>query len=222
MNNYNAMDIIILLIIFSSIIIGLLRGLISEVVSLITLIAAFAVAIYFTSPLVAKFTSTATVQHMVSQTSNSMGVNTAQPVSYMAFALCFAVLFVATLLAGLIIRALINVAFATGVVGIGNRIFGGVFGFVRGILIAIVIIFLIQLSPLSSESWWQQSKLVPQFRPAIAWLGNIVSPTLANIKAKLGSSMENLTGGGSANTAPTTSTAPTNNTTNTTNKNKSK
>ncbi len=185
MESINFVDIIILLIFLISIIIGFGRGLISEVLSIIILIAAFAVAIYFTTPLANYFTNLEYVKHAVSQSSS-----TPQPASYIAIAISFALLFIATIIVGAILKALLNLVVTGSVLGIGNRILGGIFGLVRGFLIIVFIIFLVQLSPLSNEQWWQQSKFVPQFQPAIAWLTNIVSPTLSNFKEKFAPAME--------------------------------
>jgi len=190
----NIVDILILVIIFLSIMIGFARGLISEVLSLATLIAAFAIAITFTNSLATFFTSTATVQGVVSQTSNAIGTSTAQPISYATLGLSFALLFVATLIVGSIIKMLLNLVFQRGILGFGNRILGAGFGFVRGLLLCLVIIFLVQLSPLANESWWLQSRYVPYFQSEVVWLGSVVSPALENLKSTFGSVVQDATG----------------------------
>ena len=192
MSNLNWVDYIVLAIFFFSILAGLTRGLVREVVSLVTLIAAFAVAIMFSSQLAAVFTNTAVVQSVVNQASGAIGVNTAQPVSYMALGISFGLLFAGTVIVGAIIGYCLNIAFQTGILGIGNRLLGAVFGLARGFIINLVIIFLVQLSPLSSEAWWQQSYFVGVFQPAVVWLGDFVSPSLANLKAKFGQTFQNV------------------------------
>ncbi|MBX3709250.1 MAG: CvpA family protein [Gammaproteobacteria bacterium] len=189
----NVVDIAILVIFFVSILIGFGRGFISEALSLLTLIAAFVVAIMFTNTLAAYFTSTTMVQEVVNSTTTAVGTSTAQPISYMALGISFGILFAATVIVGGIIKALLNLMFQRGILGFGNRIFGGIFGFFRGYLINLVLIFLVQLSPLASQPWWQHSQYVPKFQPQVVWLGNIVSPALSDLKSTFAPAIQEVT-----------------------------
>lgn len=186
-------DVLIIVIIGLSILMGFARGFISEVISLLSLIAAIFIAVTFTNPLATYFTGTETVRGVVSQTSSVIGVSTAQPVSYVAIGISFAILFVVVLIIGAIIKMILNLAFQTGILGFGNRILGAGFGFVRGLLFVMVFIFLVQLSPLAQQSWWQQSRYVPLFQPSVVWLASIVSPALENLKNTFGNSIEGAT-----------------------------
>lgn len=188
----NFIDLIILAIFVFSALVGFGRGLIGEVISLLTLIAAFAIAIMFASPLSQVFTTSSVVQSAVTQSTSTIGMNTAQPVSYLALALSFGLLFAATCIVGAVLKTILNLAFNVGILGIGNRILGAGFGLVRGYLINLVLIFLVQLSPFSSEPWWQQSKFVNDYQPSVAWLGSIVSPALTNLKARVGTAVQSV------------------------------
>lgn len=192
LSHLNWIDYIILGILFFSMVIGFARGLVKEIISLVTLIAAFVVAILFASPLASAFTDSASVQNAVNQASNTIGANTAQPVSYAAIGLSFAVLFAGTIIIGWIIGLLVNLAFKTGILGFGNRIFGAVFGFCRGVLFNIVLIFLVQLTFFASDAAWQKSQLINLFQPGVKWLGELVSPTLDNLKAKVNSTLDSV------------------------------
>jgi membrane protein required for colicin V production len=193
MQNMNWVDYIIIAIFFFSIVAGLGRGFVKEIISLATLIAAFVVASMFASPLAAAFTNSASVQNVTDQASTAIGMNAAQPLSYAALGLSFGLLFAATVIVGAIVGSIINLAFQVGILGIGNRILGGVFGFCRGFLINLVLIFLVQLTSFGSDPFWQQSQLVGSFQPAVQWLGNIVSPSLANLQQKFSGTMQNVT-----------------------------
>lgn len=184
MAQLNIIDIIFLAIFFFSVLRGLSRGFVSEVVSLLTLIAAFGIAIVFTQPLADVFTHSSSVQQAVSQSSGAVGVNTGKPVSYFAIGVSFAILFAGTLLAGAILKFLLNMIFSAGMLGTVNRLFGAVFGFARGFMINLVIIFLVQLSPISEKSIWRASPIVNAYQPMVISLGNIVSPGLAGLKGK--------------------------------------
>lgn len=186
----NFVDIGILAIFLVSIILGLGRGLLSEILSLLVLIAAFVIAILFTNSLTHYFNNTTTVQHMVNQ-ANAAGTNASEPASLMLYAISFAILFFGTLIIGTIIKILLNLMLSMGTLGFGNRFLGGLFGIFRGYLFNLLLIFLIQLSPLSAQAWWKESKLVPYFQPQAAWLASKVSPLLENMKAKFDSEKNN-------------------------------
>lgn len=192
MSGMNFVDISILIILFLSALIGFARGFISEVISLLALIAAIVLAIYFTEPLASYFTHTPTVQGVVNSSSSTIGVNTETPISYVAFGVAFGVIFIGTLIAGAIVKLLLNMIFQTGALGFINSIFGGFFGFIRGVAVVVVIIFLLQLSALGNESWFKQSKLVAKFQPAVIWLASAVSPTLASLQSKFGQTVQSI------------------------------
>lgn len=191
MSNLNWIDYIILLIFFFSIIAGFIRGFVKEVVSLITLVAAFVIATMFSNALAQLFTSHPSVQNAVSQATTSLGVDTAQPVSYIALGISFALLFAGTIIVGMIVSFFLNFAFKSGVLGIGNRLLGGIFGLVRGYIINLALIFVVQLTPLGTQASWSQSQFVNMYQPAVQWLGNIVSPSLANLKARFEQTIQN-------------------------------
>jgi membrane protein required for colicin V production len=59
-----------------------------------------------------------------------------------------------------------------------DRLFGTVFGFVRGVLIVAVLVFLVGLTGFTKESWWRESTLAPQFQGLASWLGQEVPTTI--------------------------------------------
>lgn len=200
MSNLNWVDYIILAIFFFSMLAGFGRGLVRELISLITLVAAFVIASMFANTFAQSLMNSSLVQGLMSQTSTATGINASQPVSYIAIGLSFAVIFGGVVLMGSLVGYFIGMAFQVGMLGIGNRLLGAVFGFVRGFIVNLVIIFVVQLSPLGGEPWWQQSHFVGAFQPAVQWLGNLVSPSLSQLKEKFGqtwqdvnSSIQNIT-----------------------------
>ena len=96
----------------------------------------------------------------------------------------YVILFVATIIASSILSYFLNFAFTAGILGFTNHVFGGVFGLVRGFLINLVLIFLVQLTPLKTQPWWQQSQIVIAYQPAAQWLTEKVSPIFAQLEAK--------------------------------------
>lgn len=196
MEAFNFFDYIILIIFGLSMLIGFGRGFAGEVLSLITLIVAFFVAINFATPLANVFTSSTAVQGVVTQTTSALGgggdvISTSA--SYAAIAISFAILFGGVVLLGTIIGYVLNVAVQTGMLGFGNRFLGAVFGLLRGYLLSLVLIFVIQLTPVSADAWYQRSYFVNVFQPQVVWMGNIVTPAFNNIKTRVGNTLQGVT-----------------------------
>ena len=185
MQSLNWVDFIILGIMFFSALAGLGRGFVREIVSLITLFASFIIATMFCNTLALKFTQSASVQDTVNQASSAMGVNASEPVSYMAIGISFILLFVGTYLIGTFIGIFLNMVFQYGILGLGNRLFGAVFGLARGVILNIIFIFLVQLTPFKANAAWQNSQMVDMFEPAVNWVGHIAAPSIKNIREKV-------------------------------------
>lgn len=157
----NWTDGIILAILVLSVLIGLMRGLIAELLSLVVWIAAFWVASTFGPDVGDLF-------------SNSIS----QPLVRMS--LGYGICFLGVLVLGAFVRfATRRLLWSTGLTGI-DRLLGVVFGFLRGALVVTLMVFLLGLTGLTRESWWQQSVLLPQFQGAAAWLGQNIPPSVAD------------------------------------------
>jgi membrane protein required for colicin V production len=133
------LDIAIATVVLLSAAIGLVRGLVKEVLSLVSWAAAFVVAIYF-SPLIAQ------------QLPPSWGAESVRLI------IGFAVLFIATLILAAMLQWLIaQLVSSTGLSGT-DRFLGLLFGSARGLLICVVL--LMGLREIAAErSWWQASML---------------------------------------------------------------
>jgi membrane protein required for colicin V production len=148
----NATDWVIVAILGLSVLIGLFRGLIAELLSLATWIAAFWVASVY-GPVVATH-----LEHVISLPMARIGAG---------YVICF----VAVLIVGALLRFMIRrLLWSTGLSGV-DRLFGMVFGFVRGVLLVSLLVFLLGLTGFTREDWWRQSILLPQFQGIVAWLG---------------------------------------------------
>lgn len=201
MASLNLVDYLLIAIFFVSTLAGFFRGFIREVISLIALIAAFIVASMFANPLATAFTKMSSPEAVDKATNaataatsatHTVGASTVVHASYLAIGVSYALLFIATLLVGAIIGYLLNIVFEAGILGFGNRLLGGLFGFCRGFLINLVIIFVVQLSSYGDSPKWKESQLVGAFQPVVQWLGDIVSPSLADLKEKFGKTLEDV------------------------------
>lgn len=135
-----------------SVLVGLWRGLVSEVLALVTWIAAFWVAWAFGPDVSAQF------RHSIDEPSIRLVVG---------YVLCF----VAVLVLGALLRFVIHRLVESTGLGGTDRLLGMVFGFVRGVLLVSLIVFLLGFTSFDQEPWWKRSLLLPQFETVATWLG---------------------------------------------------
>ena len=137
-------DYAILAIVGISGVISLMRGFIREALSLASWIAAFWIAFAFCGEASVWFDG------YIEGPSERVGV---------AFV---AIFFGVLLLCAGIIRLVGGLVEGTGLSGV-DRTLGTVFGMLRGVVIAAVLVLLAGLTPLPRYSWWDQSLLMPHF-----------------------------------------------------------
>jgi Uncharacterized membrane protein, required for colicin V production len=154
----NWIDYTILGVLGLSVLIGLWRGLVSEVLALVIWIAAFWAA-WLLGPTVSAHLD------VISHPALRMAAG---------YALCF----VLVLVLGALLRFLIHrLLVSTGLSGT-DRLFGMVFGLARGVLLVCVLVFLCQFTTFTREPPWRQSLLLPPFQSATIWLGQQVPPSV--------------------------------------------
>ena len=156
----NWTDYIIIGVLGLSVLIGLWRGLVSEVLALAIWIAAFWVAWTFGPAVAAHF------DHIIELPSARIIVG---------YGICF----VTVLILGALLRfAISKLIQSTGLSGT-DRLLGMLFGFVRGVLLVSLLVFLVGFTAFTRDPWWQQSVLLPQFQRVAAWLEQRVPPSVA-------------------------------------------
>lgn len=144
-------DWLIIAIIALSSMVGLIRGLVKEGLSLVNLAAAFLVAMSFKTqlaPMLVNWLSTPSLRELAA----------------------FGILFFATLIAGSMLNYLLGqLVKATGLSGT-DRLLGTVFGALRGVAIVLaLIIFIPKMLPVEQDPWWQQSELIAYFKGMEQW-----------------------------------------------------
>lgn len=133
------LDWALLAVLVLSVIVGLWRGLVFEIMSLAGWIAAFVAAQWF-APDVAPW------------------LPFGAPGSALNFALAFAVTFVVALLLWAIASKLIRLLVHATPLQPIDRLLGAVFGLVRGLVLLLVVTTLVLLSPARSSAAWKQSQ----------------------------------------------------------------
>jgi membrane protein required for colicin V production len=156
----NWLDLVLIGLIAISTIISLFRGFTKEAISLATWIVAFVLALTFSTRLAVMLPE-------------SISSPTAR------IAIAFAVLFVVTVILGGLLNFLLGqLVEKTGLTGT-DRTLGVVFGFIRGLLIVVILTMLAGLTTLPREQWWGESSLIEHFEQGANWMKRYIPDNLA-------------------------------------------
>jgi membrane protein required for colicin V production len=143
-------DYIVLGIIAISILVGALRGFIKEAFSLVVWAAAFLAAFQYSGALAL-------------QLENHIELPSVRT------SLAFAGLFISVLLVGGLLNFLLGkLVEKTGLSGT-DRLLGGVFGGVRGVVLILFMMIAAGLTPIPQDPWWQQSRTIQSLMPLAKW-----------------------------------------------------
>jgi membrane protein required for colicin V production len=131
--------------------IGVWRGFVRETISLLVWIAAFWLA-YLLTPLVEVY-----LAEMINDKALRL-IST------------FVVLFISVHIVGFVLSRLGSKLVKKAGLKETDRIVGGVFGVVRGVVIIAVLVLLIDMTPFKEEPMWQESYLVSLFKDGLEWV----------------------------------------------------
>jgi membrane protein required for colicin V production len=137
-------DVIIIFVIFLSALFSLIRGFVKEAISLASWILGIWLAATFAPRL-----AVALPDNIESEA--------------VRLAIGFGVLFILSLIVGTLVNVLVaQLVKKTGLSG-ADRIFGVVFGLLRGVLIIVVFVLIGSMTALPQMEWWQSSSLLKRF-----------------------------------------------------------
>ncbi len=148
----NWADYTILAVLGLSVLMGLWRGFIGEVLALACWACAFWVAWWFGPALADQF---------------SASISTPSVRVLLAYAVCFIAVLIAGAIFAFLMRKLIEGSGLSGT----DRLLGMVFGLARGAVLVVLVVFLIGFTPAKRDPWWNQSQLLPTFEQGAHWLG---------------------------------------------------
>ena len=159
-SSMNWADLAILGILLVSSLISIKRGFVKEALSLAIWAAAFIIAMLFRGSLASLL-----VNSIASPSVREM--------------VAFGVLFAVTLIVGAMTNYLIGeVVRMTGLSGT-DRLFGMIFGLLRGFIIVMAILLLVPpIIPINQESFWQESALIPHFMTLEGWCRDAASAVI--------------------------------------------
>ena len=136
-------DFVLLAILAISVVLGLLRGLLKEVLSLVAYASAFLAAIWW-GPTVSEW-----LMQWISQ-------------PFVSMALAYLGVFIVVLLAiGVINMTLASLLSKTGLAPADHGL-GAMFGLLRGVLFVLVLVILAGYTPLPEEPWWKNAMFSKQ------------------------------------------------------------
>lgn len=133
-------DWVLLGVLLASMVVGLWRGLVYEVLSLAGWVAAFVVA-----------------QWLAADVVGWLPFVKGAPAS-VQYAVAFAVVFVVTVFAAGLVSWLIKKLVETVGLRPVDRTLGGVFGLARGVVLLLALTVVLQLTGLSKDAWWSTAQ----------------------------------------------------------------
>lgn len=151
----------------ASIVIGVLRGFTREVLGLASWVLAIAAALLL-APTAAEY----------------LGSSIETP--SLRIAAAYALVFLAGLIVGAIVTAVASLLIRKSPLSGVDRMVGGGFGVVRGVLLAVVVVAVLGLTPARQDPWWKESVFIGQlewladgFRKMLPehWRQRLASPT---------------------------------------------
>lgn len=132
------LDWIFLAVLLISLVVGAWRGLVYEVLSVCTWIAAFVVAQWF-APDAAQW------------------LPMAGSAEAMRYAAGFVLVFIAAVFAGSLMAFLIKKLVAAVGLRPADRLLGAAFGLVRGMVLLLAVTVVVGMTPLHTAQWWQEA-----------------------------------------------------------------
>jgi membrane protein required for colicin V production len=154
----NAADIVILAVLVLSMLAGLWRGFVSEVLSLACWVAAFWIAWAFGD-------------HVAGWYAGFIREATACIIA--GYLTCF----IGVLLVGALVGWLARKMMSLGGLRGGDRLLGTLFGLARGLLLVTAAVLMLGFTPLPREAaWWRHSQLLPEFEQGAVRLASELPP----------------------------------------------
>ena len=161
MAEMTAVDWSIAALVSVSLLLGVLRGFVREVISLVGWIVGAYLAVRFSVALGARI---------------ALAIEWPIVKTLLAGVLIIAACVFSAALLGWIVRQLLVAA----QLSIADRTLGGVFGLARGVLIVAVLVYFVRDTPLARQPFWRDSMVLPQVEAAVRFASrhmNIAGPT---------------------------------------------
>jgi membrane protein required for colicin V production len=157
----NLFDVVLILLFLVFAVIGVWRGLVRELVSLLTWAAAAAAAWFFAADVAVLFKNV-TADIALRQT--------------LGFVVIFVTVFIVGTALGFVLHRVVNRSAGFRTV---NRAAGAVIGIVRGAVIVVLVFLLAGLTSVPKQPWWKEATLAPLFERAALFATQYLPPDVA-------------------------------------------
>ena len=158
------LDWVLVIIVGLSTLLGLTRGMVREIFALIGWLAAFFVSLYFSNE--------------VAEALPFKAVGAMGRTLIAVILIVIGCVFVAGLVGKIIRKILSSVS-----VGAEDHLLGTLFGFLRGVLIVAILVYVCGATEfISKQSWWKSSELVPYVEKGIVFCSPYMPEWLSNMK----------------------------------------
>lgn len=173
------LDLIFIVILAISILLGLMRGAIREVLSLVGLGASIYLAFKFSDTLAKTYVSQIFEDPRIS------------------YIVTFILIIVATLFTVTLVNLFFSQLLKASGLSFVNRFFGMIFGVIRGTVICSILVLIIGFVPgITSEKWWKDSSLAPVFKnitkASLKYLPDEVASYFESAKDSVGKAADEL------------------------------
>ena len=179
----NWADYAILAVLALSVLMGLWRGFIGEVLALVCWVLAFWTAWMFGPALADRF---------------SASISTPSVRVLLAYVVCFVTVLIAGAIVGFLMRKLVE---GSGLSG-SDRLLGMVFGLVRGFALVTLVVLLMGFTPFRRDPWWNQSRLLPDFEIGARWLADRMPAEVSKYLEPVGAALKPVAPAAPAQPAP--------------------
>ena len=157
----NWVDLAVLIILGLSMLTGLVRGFVKELIALGIWVLAFWLAYHYTAA------AEVFLQAYIKDSSVRKIAG-------------FVLILVGTLIAGGLVNALLSVILKRSGLSGTDRLLG--FGFVRGVLVVSLIIVVFKMTSIPQTPYVSNSYLYPRFEPLVAWLSTRMPDVLGHVQ----------------------------------------
>ena len=138
-----------------SILIGVIRGFTREILGLISWVVAIIAALW-----------------LAPSTLGWLEPHVSTP--SLRIAASYALVFFVVLVLGAIVTSIVSMLVRKSALSGFDRMVGGGFGLVRGVLIAVVLVWVIGLTPARQDPWWKESMLIPRLETLVEGLRGLL------------------------------------------------
>jgi len=152
---FNALDLLLIGILLVSLILGLFRGLVREILALGSWV--------FSGWLTWRYGATL-ADYLIAWLSSER----------LSYIVGLGVVFIGSLVVFTLISRVAYKQFRISGLTAMNRVSGAIFGIIRGVVVSTLLLFGAQFSPATEANWYRDSELVPYFAPLLEFADDVV------------------------------------------------